>query len=183
MYSLLALLAGAVVKLYDDLEDNNLLHKFRNNILMEFLKGLQYVSFTSLSIKEPVFFIIQYVANIVNLIGNKEAWSKPYEHSLFYSYLLFFIIIDYKKITSFCIIDKLLCIIFIVVLFFEPILMKFLYVNKDREYSFTKLIFRCINTVSAIILYFFSKSNTTKFLTAYSIGYMFISVLVQYYSL
>jgi hypothetical protein len=36
MYSLIALLAGAAAKLYDDLEDNNFLQKFRNNTLMEF---------------------------------------------------------------------------------------------------------------------------------------------------
>jgi uncharacterized membrane protein (DUF106 family) len=35
----------------------------------------------------------------------------------------------------------------------------------------------------SIILYYFSISNTTKFITAYSIGYTLISVIVQYYSL
>ena len=44
------LLAGVAAKLYDDLEDNNFLQKFRNNTLMEFLKGIHYISFTSLSI-------------------------------------------------------------------------------------------------------------------------------------
>ena len=38
MYPLIALLAGAAAKLYDDLEDNNLLQEFRNNTFMEFLK-------------------------------------------------------------------------------------------------------------------------------------------------
>jgi len=183
MYSLIALLAGAAAKIYDDLEDNNLLQKFNNNTFMEFLKGLHYISFITVSIEEPMFFIIQYVANLLNQFANKEAWNKPYEHSLLYSALLLFIIIDYKKITSFCLIDKLVGIIFIAVLAFEPIVMKFLYVNKDSEYSFIKLIFRCFLTLLSIILYYFSKSNTTKFITAYSIGYTLISVIVQYYSL
>ena len=38
MYLLLALLAGAAAKLYDDIEDNNFLQKFHNNTLMELLK-------------------------------------------------------------------------------------------------------------------------------------------------
>ena len=61
MYSLIALLGGAAAKIYDDIEDNNLLQKFRNNTLMEFLKGIHYISFMSLSIEEPIFFIISYL--------------------------------------------------------------------------------------------------------------------------
>jgi hypothetical protein len=71
MYSLIALLAGATAKLYDDLEDNNLLQKFRNNTLMEFLKGLHYISFITVSIEEPMFFIIQYVTNFFIYFADK----------------------------------------------------------------------------------------------------------------
>jgi hypothetical protein len=113
MSSLLALLAGIVIKLYDDLDDNNFLQKFRNSTLMEFIKGLHYIIFTSLSIEEPMFFIIQYLSNILHCFGNKGAYSKPYDNSVLYSFLLLFIIIDYKKITSFCLSDKLISIIFI----------------------------------------------------------------------
>ena len=45
MYSLIALIAGVAAKLYDDLEDNIFLQKFRNNTLMEFLKGIHYILF------------------------------------------------------------------------------------------------------------------------------------------
>jgi hypothetical protein len=183
MYSLIALLAGAAAKIYDDLEDNNLLQKFYNNTFMEFLKGLHYISFITVSIEEPMFFIIQYVANLLNQFTNKEAWNKPYEHSLLYSALLLFIIIDYKKITSFCLIDKLLSIMFILGATVEPIAMKFLYVNKDSEYSSTKMNVRGIMVIIYIILYYLSKSNTLKYMMAYVTGYLVISVLVQFYSL
>jgi hypothetical protein len=180
MYSLIALLAGAAAKLYDDLDDNNLLQKFRNSTLMEFLKGLHYISFITVSIEEPMFFIIQYVMNIAQCFANKEGYSKPYEHSLLYSFLLLFIIIDYKKITSSCIIDILQSIIFILGMIIEPIAMKILCENS--EYSFIKLIFRCFLILCmAILIYFFTKSNS--YILVYYIGYMFISVLVQFYSL
>jgi hypothetical protein len=175
------LLAGVAAKLYDDLEDNNLLQKFRNNTLMEFLKGLHYIAFTTASIKEPMFFIIQYVANFLNQFANKIAWSKPYEHSLLYSALLLFVIIDYKKITYFCLIDKLLTIIFILCLTLEPIV--FLFESKDSEYSSSKMKVRGVLVIIYIILYNLSKSNTLKYIMAYAIGYLIISVLVQYYSL
>jgi len=181
MYSLIPLLAGVAAKLYDDLEDNNLLQKFRNNTLMEFLKGLHYIAFTTASIKEPMFFIIQYVANFLNQFANKIAWSKPYEQSLLYSALLLFVIIDYKKITYFSLIDKLLTIIFILCLTLEPIV--FLFESKDSEYSSSKMKVRGVLVIIYIILYNLSKSNTLKYIMAYAIGYLIISVLVQYYSL
>jgi hypothetical protein len=180
MYSLIALLAGAAAKLYDDLEDNNLLQEFRNNTFMEFLKGLHYITFTTVSVEEPLFFIIQYVMNIAHCFANKEGYSKPYEHSLLYSFFLLFIIIDYKKITSSCVIDMLQSILFILGMIFEPIAMKILCENS--EYSFIKLIFRCFLILFlTILLYFFTKSN--RYIIAYYIGYMFVSVLVQLYSL
>jgi hypothetical protein len=179
MYSLIALLAGAAAKLYDDLEDNNFLQKFRNNTLMEFLKGIHYILFMSLSIEEPLLFIIQYVMNIVHSFGNKESYSKPYEHSLLYSFLLVFLIIDYKKITSLCLLDKLIIIVFILLAALEPLIGPAL---KD-EYSFAKLISRVIVLIFQIILCYFIRSNGLKYLTIEYIGYTFISVLVQCYSL
>ena len=183
MYSLIALLAGASAKLYDDIEDNNFLQKFHNNTLMEFLKGIHYISFTATSIKEPNFFIVFYVVALLNRFIDKIAWVNPYERSLLYSFLLLFIIIDYKKIKSFCLSDKLLILICLLSLIFEPKIIKYLCKNSNSEYSFIKLILRCFNTLFSIIMYFFSKSNTLKYLMAYNIAYMFMSVLVQCYSL
>jgi Skp family chaperone for outer membrane proteins len=181
MSSLIALLAGAVAKLYDDLEDNNFLQKFRNSTLMEFLKGLHYISFTTLSIEEPMFFVLNYLYNIVHSFGNKEGYSQPYEHSLLYSFLLLFIIIDYKKITSFCLIDKLIILAGILMSGLEPLVFNF--DSKDSEYSFGKMKGRIITMILQIIICYFSISNTTKYITSYIIGYLFISVLVQLYSL
>ena len=60
MSILLSLLAGMSTKLYDDLTDNHLLKSFKNDTFMEYLKGIQYISFTTVSIDDPLFFIISY---------------------------------------------------------------------------------------------------------------------------
>jgi hypothetical protein len=179
MYSLIALLAGVVKKLYDDLEDNNFLQKFHNNTLMEFLKGIHYILFMSLSIEEPLFFLFSYLLNILHSFGNKESYSKPYEHSLLYSFVLLFFIVDYKKITSLCLFDKLLIISGILMAALEPLIGPAV---KD-EYSFAKMICRVIVMVFIIILCYFIRSNGLKYAAIELIGYLFISVLVQLYSL
>jgi len=179
MYSLIALLAGAAAKLYDDIEDNNFLQKFHNNTLMEFLKGIHYILFMSLSIEEPLFFLFSYLLNILHSFGNKESYSKPYEHSLLYSFVLLFFIVDYKKITSLCLFDKLLIISGILMAALEPLIGPAV---KD-EYSFAKMICRVIVMVFIIILCYFIRSNGLKYAAIELIGYLFISVLVQLYSL
>jgi hypothetical protein len=146
---------------------------------MEILKGLHYISFTAASIEEPLFFIIQYLCNIVHSFGNKEAYSKPYDKSVLYSFLLLFIIIDYNNITSLCLIDKLISIFYVSSFAIEP------YMGSDSidEYSFAKMIARLINMIIHIILYYFIRSTSLKYIAVYFIGYLFISVLVQLYSL
>ena len=179
MFSLIALLGGASAKLYDDLEDNMLLQKHRNRTLMEILKGIHFISFISLSIEEPLFFIIQYLCNILHHFGNKEAYNKPYEHSLLYSFVLLFFIIDYKKITNFCISDKLISIIGIIFFAIEP-LFGF---DTTSEYSFSKMICRVIGMIVITIQYYFSRSNSIKYFITYFMGYVVVSILVQCYSL
>ena len=179
----ISLLGGAAAKLYDDLEDNMFLQKFRNTTFMEFLKGIHYISCTSLSIEEPMFFIILYATSFFHSFTNKEGYSNPYEHSLLYSFLLLFIILDYKKITSFSLTDTLNIVLLISLISIEPLIMKILCNDcKDSEYSFIKMILRCIGCCNSIILYYFNKSQSIKFFISYVIGYLLISILVQFYS-
>jgi len=49
MYALISVLAGASNKIYDDFTDNILLHKFRNETVMEFLKGIHYILIAAIS--------------------------------------------------------------------------------------------------------------------------------------
>ena len=178
---LISLLAGLSVKVYDDLNDNIILQKIRNDTLMEFLKGFHFISFTAISIEEPLFFIISYFANLMNYMGNNEAYSDPYEHSLLYSFMLLFIILDYKKIRDICLLDKLLILCMCSTMFMEPIIMHYCFQNS--EFSFHKMIIRSILLINVIVFCFLSNSRASKYVFSYCIGYFSFSVLVQYYSL
>ena len=181
MYVLLSLLAGISCKAYDDLYDNDLLKLFKNDTLMEFLKGIHYISFITISIDDPIFFIISYIANFLNYSTNNDAYKEPYEHSLLYSFMLLFIIISQKNFTNLELIDYLLLLCMCGCMFFEPLVSKFILENK--EFSYNKLINRTIGLLFAICLFFLGNSKTTRNIFAYSIGYLLLSVIVQYYSI
>ena len=83
-----AFLGGLSCKLYDDLNDNIVLKKFCNATFMEYLKGIHYVSFVSVSMNDPLFFIICYIGCFINHIRDGDAFKEPYEHSLLYSFIL-----------------------------------------------------------------------------------------------
>ena len=54
-------IGGFSAKLYDDINDNIYFTDFKKNIfLMELLKGLHYITFTSVGLQDPLFFIIHY---------------------------------------------------------------------------------------------------------------------------
>ena len=95
-----AFLGGLSCKLYDDLNDNIVLKKFYNTTFMEYLKGIHYISLVSVSIDDPLFFIIFYIGCFLNHLRDGDAFKEPYEHSLLYSFILLFIILDYTKITK-----------------------------------------------------------------------------------
>lgn len=181
MSSFISFIGGLSCKLYDDLDDNSLLHQFKNNILMEYLKGIHYMSITVLSIDDPLFFCIFYLANYMNYLTNNEAFSKDYEYSLSYSFALLFSIIDYNKIVKNSIFDYLLLFCFCFTMYFEVPVMK--YFLQDCEFSYVKLIIRILLLIIVFFMYLLGTSKTVKYIFSYFIGYFGISVLVQYYSL
>jgi hypothetical protein len=181
MSLILSLLGGMSAKAYDDLKDNMFLRKFSNETFMEFLKGFHYISLTTASIKEPLFFIMQYVANVFNHFGNKDAYSAPYEHSLLYSFALLFFIIDYKNIKQLSMFDMLLVTHAWMGMLLEPAYMYYFFNNS--EVSFEKMILRSSFAVGAMLGNFFAESMTLKHWYCYAGGYCAFSALVQYYSL
>jgi hypothetical protein len=184
MSLLISLLAGASCKLYDDLNDNSLLYKFKNNFIMEFLKGIHFITFSSISIDDPLFFIIWYIANIFNYLGNNDAWESDYEKSLFYSFLLLFLIIDYTKISSnYSIYDILTMSCTVIILGIERIIMQYV-VKNNEEVSYEKLILRTLSIIFNLLFnYFCIENKTSQNIIFYSIGYLSVNVLIQYYSL
>lgn len=175
---ILSFLSGLVAKLYDDLKDNERLLIFKNDFLMELLKGLHYIFFTLISSVEPTFFIIEYIANFINSLGNSDAWKNPYEKSLLFSFLTLFLVIDYNKIISLNKYDYFLITLFFLFMFLEP-----MYITE--EYSFYKLIIRSFFVLLSLFAstLFILFSDVTVCICLYGSGYFFSSIFAQYYSL
>jgi hypothetical protein len=193
-----AIFGGIVCKLYDDLEDNYILEKFKNNTFMEYLKGIHYICITVLGIQDPLFFLFFYFGNFCNYLSNPLAFNQPYEYSLFFSFLLLVILLDYTKITNLHIFDYFLLFILLFINFVEPIFERFLKnsvtdintdkdivedINNKKEFSYNKLFIRIVFVILSILYCFLSQSSTTLFIYTYFTGYFMISVLIQYYSL
>jgi hypothetical protein len=172
----LSILGGASCKLFDELEDNKYLKQFKDPTLMEGIKGLHYIPYTVVSILDPLFFIIGYMANFAHFLTNKEGFIQPYERSIMYSYLLFFFIIDYKQINNLCFLDYWIFFWMLFWMAMEP-LMGF------GEISYFKLYARIAALFVIWFICFISQSKSVINVLCYLFGYIFVSVSVQYYSL
>lgn len=172
---MLAFISGVSCKLYDDLSDNPHIVQYKTEYLSELLKGIHYVSFTSISIKDPYFFLTSVIANISHYIYNKEAYSKPYESSLFISLLFIIFALEYKSV-NFKLIDYFLLLSCCALLFLEPLC-------KFTEYSYLKMMGRGIALLWYILCCSMNVSPTVYHLYTYFIGYFLCSVICQGYSL
>jgi hypothetical protein len=102
IYILLAIFAGGICKIYDDMNDNNLFDYFKINnkdYINEFLKGLHYISFTILALNYPFFYIYYILLLTVNCFFDKKAYSSPYEFSGLLSSYIIILFIDYSKLS------------------------------------------------------------------------------------
>jgi hypothetical protein len=179
---LVAILSGFCGKMYDDLHDNYKLKKYKNETLMETIKGLHFIGVASICLNDTFGFIVFYFINILNSLGNREAFIDPYEKSLFYSYFLLFLLVDYKDIKKPTFFDYLVISTCSLTMFFEPI---FISCEFSHKKFFSRLILFTLN-ISFILLGIFKiipASNFTNFLCGYGGGYFLFSTIVQYYSL
>lgn len=179
--SFLSFLAGLSAKMYDDLNDNFLLQPFHHQTFLEFLKGIHFISFTAVSIQDPLFFIISCIANVLHYFGNREGYSEHYEHSLLYSFLLLFIILDFRKINDIHTLDKWFLLVSCLGFLLEPFLMRYYFQNS--EFSYSKMMIRTLLCILTSIMYFMTTSISVKHFFSYCIGYGVFSTIVQYYSL
>ena len=193
IYLFIAILAGIVCKLYDDLQDNFILEKFKNITFIEYLKGIHYICITSLAIQEPLFFIFFYMGNFFNYLSNPFAFHQPYEHSVIYSFTFLFLLLDYNKINNLHIFVYFLIFILFLINYLEPLFEPFFYLTNNitvknnnsslNEFSYSKLYTRIFFLFASIIYCFLSKSYSTFYIYSYFIGYFSISVIIQSYSL
>jgi hypothetical protein len=189
----LSFLGGLSAKAYDDLNDNYKLKHFRNDTFEEFLKGIHYISFTGVSISDPIFFYVNYIGNLLNHFANKDAFSESYEYSLLFSFpILFFMIYQSTKISRPSFLEYIFFIIFLVGMYVEPILARVFFDIPDEnssgefssgEFSHGKLFTRIIFVLFCILYIFFDVSGTVSNIYSYMAGYLGLSAIVQYYSL
>jgi hypothetical protein len=180
MTTYLAFLCGFVIKAYDDLNDNPKLEHFKTDFIMEVLKGIQYISLTTLSIDEPLFFYIMYIGNVLNSLTNQEGFKDPYEHSLLYSYPILFLMLWRTPFSKLGLMDWAVIWAICAVCLLEPIIVKYLFQNEES--SFSKLIIRLIGCILECWILFIGVSPPVKYFISCALGYCGLSACVQIYS-
>ena len=172
---ILPILSGIFSKIYDDIEDNPFLSQFKTPFIMELLKGLEYVSFTVMSLADPLFLIIIYIVSLISNKVDKDAFASPYEKSLFFSYFLLFFIVDYSKINKLGIYEYVALIMLFLGIYIEP--------STTTEYSVSKMMGQILAIIILFPMAFLSMFSNLKTVFFYYTGYMLCSIIVQAYSL
>ena len=191
-YILVSILAGVFTKLYDDINDNELLIEYKKNkFLTEILKGLTIISITGLSLQYPLYFLTLFLVVIVQYFVDKTGpYKDPYEKSLLVSMLFMFLLFDYKKlkmnklwnsIQDFSTSRNTIVLVIIAIIgfsIFEGRMMK-------QEVSYAKLYTRIILIIYCMfVIYVLPETfDGIKLLCYYLIGYFTVSIIIQYNSL
>ena len=179
-YIIFSFIAGCVVKLYDDIQDNILFNKIKKNaLLMETLKIIHTITFMIVGFNNPLFYYVNGSAIIFSYIIDKNAYKFPYEKSLIINYLLFLFFINHSKLNLTVFYDLKFYFIMIentLNIFFEALFIK-------EEYSKKKLLIRILFFIIFIFNYFwyFYKYEDLILLNNYWLGYMLISIIIQFY--
>ena len=171
-----AILGGIICKVYDDLNDMDIL---RSEKINEILKGGQWMILTLLSINDFNFSILFYLIQFINYLANPNEWSNSYESSLLYLYP-FLIILSFHTRRYITIPDILILVFFCIFSILEPL-------NIIEEISYKKLFIRSIGSIIISILLFislyFNISPSIKKILLYFLGYTVISTYFQIYNL
>ena len=181
MAAWLSFLGGLAAKAYDDLNDNHMLEEFRNSTFEEFLKGTHYISFTGVSIGDPMFFYVSYIANVLNHVANEDAYKEPYEYSLLLSFLIIFLILHDTRTPRVSLLESAILILFCMGMYLEPVVFRLFFGNE--EVSHGKMYSRTFFLLYSMFITVLGISKTTSNVFSYAAGYFALSVIVQYYSL
>jgi len=181
-YIIFSFIAGCIAKLYDDIQDNILFNKIKKNaLLLETLKIIHTITFMIVGFNNPLFYYLMGSGLIFSFMVDKNAYKYPYEKSLIINYLLFLFFINHSKFNFTVFYDLKFYFIIIesvLTLFFEALLIK-------EEYSKKKLFIRILFFITLIFNYFwyFYKYEDLILLNNYCLGYILISIIVQFYCL
>jgi len=169
----LAFLGGVSCKMYDDLNDMDIIHSDKLN---EALKGLQWIILSVLSIHDFNFAMIIYTVNLINSFVNSKEWSEPYEFTGLYVFPIL-LLLSFHTRTYFSVFDILLFVGFILIASIEPFIF-------TEETSYSKLISRIICAILLIILVLKSSHGISQSVLKclyYSLAYFITSSFFQVY--
>jgi hypothetical protein len=176
MNTIIPLIGGITAKVYDDIVDTNIKV---TDTFKESLKGIQWVTLTLMTINDFNFTLLFYIINVLNHLGNPDAFDMPYEYSLLLVFP-FLMLLNYNTIEYINLRSLLLFIPFIITMFIEPCII-------TENVSLKKLISRSIISSGLIILIllhsYFNLSPSILKIVIYALGYGITSSLFQYYML
>jgi len=184
-YFILALFGGILLKIYDDIHDNNLYQTFNltkyKHYVNAYLKSSYMLVFAILGTNFPFLFISHFLANVVTFIGSKTADYGPFEYSGMVAVLLLIPFIKWKNETH---INR--SIGFVVCTVICAYVLDILICEIEVEYSAKKLISRVFFTLFLVIFLLFKNFTVSNSIIAsvlYVIGYMGTSCIFQVYLL
>jgi hypothetical protein len=178
---ILAVFTGICMKLYDDLNDNDLYTHFNiknKEIINEILKGIAYISFTTLSLSYEFFYFMVIFILSVNAYFDRAAYSGSYEFGGLISIYFISLLITYKKINY---TDLLYCIILLLAAIVFDFGKKI-----QVEFSKNKLFLRVISAIFfccmiSLNYYFNFFSENIDILSLWILGYTVTSCIFQWF--
>ena len=166
---------GALLKIYDDMEDNPVIAKYATSQFMEIIKALIIMSFTYASIHNIHLPIIIFIAHCLHyVITDDHAISTDFYHAgMIVAFLLSIISFDVSTLN--------------IVSFALPILYVFIGAYLDHilcpeEYSWKKIIWRSIISIALIVLLLFSTYVPDYDIVFFTVGYSMISIPFMIYA-
>jgi hypothetical protein len=173
---LYAVLGGISCKLYDDLNDNQMI----GPRVQEILKGTQWILLTLLSHNDFNFATINLIANAGNALNNWGEWNHPYETSLLCLAPLF-LLISASTAHWLTVSDIVCSSIWIVGMFLEPMFV-------TEEVSKRKFYLRLFGILLALVpaiggMLYFDISHSIIKVCMYCVGYSTTSACFQAYML
>jgi hypothetical protein len=170
-----AFLFGSSLKMYDDLNDNNLIDKL--GYINELVKGLPWILGTLLAYNDFNYQLLFIIINLASSLGDKEPYSGGYvtAHKILNPLLL---LLSADSIKYFKIIDFVYIFFHTLNMFLESLIFK-------EESSLRKLIVRSVCSINLLLSilfgFYFGVSKSIIKILFLSVGYSLVSVCFQIY--
>ena len=184
-YFCICLISGIVIKLYDDLNDNDLfeyfgINKYKEKI-NELLKLLTTITLVLIFIKYPyTYFYMLFGVLLQYMIDKSHPYGDNYESQLVFAYLILLPLIIIKILKQYnYLLNILLKYIFIIIPTFVLVISDLYFIHE--EFSKRKIIYRSILLLllTCVFIYFNNKIDALQYPILLPIGYYITSIIFQ----